>query len=675
MYMKKILRFVLLLLGSLLLLSAAAMVPLMTALKPLTIEAGESLPEPAAFSRFPFLTFALDGEVAPQIADTSVPGEYEITLRVMGIPYQTVLTISDTVSPAVEAVARSCFLGEELEIGDFVRVKDVTQTTLSYVFPPDFSLPGEQIVEICAVDLGGNQTLAEVPLTVWGISLDVTVEAGTSPEDVFAQIVDAVAGDVIWEDAAEQFDLHQPGEQDVPFLLDGREVVMHLTVVDTVAPHATVQMVSVLRGGSAEPTDFLRSIHDMTDVTVSFAELPDFSNPGLKTVHLRLTDAAGNVTELSASARVYAAPAVCTLEMGTFTPESLREFLLCGEKLTLDDTQIAHPTPGEVKLSLITPRGEELMQTVIFTDSYPPVGRPQNRTVYFGETLEARAFVAYAADSTSLTMTYTDGNIPDFEEVGAHSVSVTLTDMGGNTLELTAQLTVLPDTEPPVIYGAENKVIYLGETVSYLRGVSAWDNCDQSVEVKVDSSKVRIRQVGEYSVTYTATDRSGNVAEKTVTLSVREANFDSLNAIADEILQSILRDGMTEVQRARAIYDWVEANMSYTAYADKTDYVAAAFYGFRNKRGDCFVYYAMSRVLLTRAGFENLEIQRNIPNKPHFWNLVKVDGNWYHFDTCPHYAAHPLDAFLLTDREVREYSENHVADYYSFDASLYPATP
>jgi transglutaminase-like putative cysteine protease len=240
---------------------------------------------------------------------------------------------------------------------------------------------------------------------------------------------------------------------------------------------------------------------------------------------------------------------------------------------------------------------------------------------------------------------------------------------------LSAQLTVLPDTEGPVIYGVEDRVVYLGEGISYLRGVLAIDNCDGEVSVKVDSSKVRPRQAGSYAVTYSAADRAGNVTTRTVTFTVKAADLDALNERADGILASILRPDMNERQRARAIYDWVVRNMSYTAYADKTDYVAAAFYGFNNKRGDCFVYYAMSRVLLTRAGFENLEIHRNKPDQPHFWNLVRVTEGWYHFDTCPHYAAHPLDSFLLTDAQVKAYSENHVADYYSFDPSLYPATP
>ena len=172
-----------------------------------------------------------------------------------------------------------------------------------------------------------------------------------------------------------------------------------------------------------------------------------------------------------------------------------------------------------------------------------------------------------------------------------------------------------------------------------------------------------------------ATDAAGNTATKTVTFTVRAVNMDSINAIADGVLAQILRDGMTERERLWAIYDWSVKNLRYVAYPDKSDPVAAAYYGFRNGRGDCFVYYAVTRFLLTRAGIENLEIHRDNPEKPHFWNLVKFEGNWYHLDTCPHYAAHPLTCFLLTDAEVKAYSENHVAEYYSFDASLYPPTP
>ena len=673
--MKKILRFALLVLGIVLLLAAAASLVVMTALQPAALEAGEPVPAAEAFCRYAFLRWGVSGDPADGEIDTCVPGEYAVPLRVLGLPRTAVLTVTDTVPPRLTPTPHSCFLGDDIPVDAFVTVEDVTDVTLSYVTPPDFSRSGTQTVTVCAEDAGGNRTTVDVPLSVYAIAHDVAVEAGTAPRAVEQQIAGAIDGEIVFGDALDGLDTSRLGEHEVHFLLDGREVDMTLTVVDTVSPVGAVRMASVLLGGTARPEDFLREVTDETEVTVEFAETPDFSAKGVRQVELLLTDAGGNTTTLRSTARIYGAPAACTLEMGTFTPEGLREILLAGESLKVDEALLADPRPGVLEIPVTTARGEVLTQTVTFTDSYAPVGEAQNRTALVGEVLEADAFVAYAADSTPLTYTFTDGKIPDFSAVGSHPVSVTVTDQGGNSIELSAQLTVLPDTDGPVLYGVEDKVVYLGEGISYLRGVLAIDNCDGEVSVKVDSSKVRPRQVGSYAVTYSAEDRAGNITTVTVTFTVKAADLDALNEIADGILAAILREDMTERERARAIYDWVTRNMSYTAYADKTDYVAAAFYGFRNHRGDCFVYYAMSRVLLTRAGFENLEIHRNKPEQPHFWNLVRVTEGWYHFDTCPHYAAHPLDSFLLTDAQVKAYSENHVADYYRFDPELYPATP
>ncbi|MBQ8275956.1 MAG: transglutaminase domain-containing protein [Clostridia bacterium] len=673
--MKKILRSALLVLGIVLLIAALAALVLMTALRPLTMEAGGTVPAAEAFCRYPFLRGGVSGDPADGSADPLIPGEYTVTLRVLGIPRTAVLAVVDTVPPRLTPISHSCFLGEEPSIDALVTVEDVTETKLSYVTPPDVSCAGTQTVEVCAVDAGGNRTTVEVALAVYSIAHDVEVEAGTSPRTVEKQIADAIDGEVTFGGAMDELDTSQIGEHEVHFLLDGREVDMTLTVVDTVSPIGSVRTAPALLGGTVHPEAFLDGVTDETEVSVEFADSPDFSQKGLCTVDILLTDAGGNTTVLQSSALVYGAPASCTLEMGTFTPESLRAILLAGEELTADEALLTDLRPGTFELPLTTVDGEVLTQTVTFTDSYPPIGEPQNRTAFAGQTLDAEAFVAYAADSTPLTYHFTDGKVPDFSAIGSHPVWITVTDQGGNSIELSAQLTVLPDTEGPVIYGVGDRVIYLGEGISYMKGVVARDNCDGEVSVKVDSSKVRPRQAGSYAVTYTAQDRAGNVTSRTVTFTIKAADLDALNERADSILASILRDGMTERQRARAIYDWVTRNMSYTAYADKTDYVAAAFYGFNNRRGDCFVYYSMSRVLLTRAGFENLEIHRNKPNQPHFWNLVKTEEGWYHFDTCPHYAAHPLDSFLLTDAQVKAYSENHVADYYSFDPALYPATP
>lgn len=658
-------------LGVLLLLIAGAAGILATALIPLTVEAGAPAPAAADYARYRFLT--PDGEGT---ADISRPGTYTVNLHLFGIPLKTTLTVIDTTPPEVTPVPQTCFLGEEIFIENFVVVADATAVELMYVSPPDFTRAGEQAICVRATDLGGNQVEVEVPLMVHAMAHEITVEAGTGMKEIRTQIRAAIGGKVSFGDDFAALDTVALGEKQITITVDGKPVKLTLTVADTTAPTGKPRVVRLLSGQTARADDFLRSVEDATAVTVEFAAEPDFS-AGARTVELRLTDEAGNVCTLTSGLRVYSAPAETTLELG-MTQNALKAALLGGENLTFAEEAealLTSPGLGTHLLTLLTAGGDALTQMVTFIDTTPPKGLAQNRTAYVGDVLEAADFLQSVTDATAVTAAYTNGKAPDTGKAGMQTVSLTLTDEAGNHTVLTAALTVIADTEPPVLYGVSDKTVYVGETVSYTRGVSAWDNRDGAVQVRADASGVNLRAEGSYPVIYTATDAAGNTATKTVTFTVRVVNTDAVNAMADDVLTTILRDGMTQWERARAIYDWVVTHMSYTAYADKTDPVAAAYYGFRNGRGDCFVYYAVSRFLLTRAGFENLEIQRDNPEKPHFWNLVNYAGNWYHFDTCPHYAGHPLTCFLLTDAEVKAYSENHVQDYYSFDASLYPATP
>lgn len=135
---------------------------------------------------------------------------------------------------------------------------------------------------------------------------------------------------------------------------------------------------------------------------------------------------------------------------------------------------------------------------------------------------------------------------------------------------------------------------------------------------------------------------------------------------ADTVLSQIINDQMTQRQKAVAIYSWVKGHMRYSGYSPVGDWVGAAWDGLRKHHGDCYTYYAMSVELLNRAGMQTIEVIRSTDNN-HYWNLVEVDGNWYHFDPCPRRTGG--DFCLLTDAQIA-YSNAHV-----FDHSLYPPTP
>ena len=173
-----------------------------------------------------------------------------------------------------------------------------------------------------------------------------------------------------------------------------------------------------------------------------------------------------------------------------------------------------------------------------------------------------------------------------------------------------------------------------------------------------DSSKVNLKKEGKYEVPYIATVTAGNTATETITITVLKKPWDyvdpeELDKLADSVLDMIIKDGMSDKEKLKAIFQWTKKRISYTGSTYKKNWMWAAVQGIKKGSGDCFTYYGTARALLTRAGFENLCVTR-IDNT-HYWNLVKYNGNWYHFDTCPH-IKYPFDGFLRTDANM-EYSK------------------
>lgn len=146
-----------------------------------------------------------------------------------------------------------------------------------------------------------------------------------------------------------------------------------------------------------------------------------------------------------------------------------------------------------------------------------------------------------------------------------------------------------------------------------------------------------------------------------------------LEEAVSSTLAEIIQDGMTDVEKARAIFDFAHDSIRYTGDSDKSDWQAGAYEGLTKRQGDCFTYYAVSRALLTAAGIDNLEVTRVGGPTSHYWNLIRCGGGWYHFDATPRSSKMPpFVSFLFTDREAADYTEKAGRNYYTFDGSLYP---
>lgn len=147
-----------------------------------------------------------------------------------------------------------------------------------------------------------------------------------------------------------------------------------------------------------------------------------------------------------------------------------------------------------------------------------------------------------------------------------------------------------------------------------------------------------------------------------------------LNALCDEILDELVNASMTEREAAYKVYCWIEDKINYKGDTEMVDWVKIAKEALVTRRGNCFAYYSVSRAMLTRLGYEN--VMATSYNNTHYWNMVKVDGYWWHWDTTNNWGT---QRFLWTSEQLLAYKKYNAAgtDYicYKWNPEGCPETP
>ncbi len=232
----------------------------------------------------------------------------------------------------------------------------------------------------------------------------------------------------------------------------------------------------------------------------------------------------------------------------------------------------------------------------------------------------------------------------------------------------------IEDKTPPVILYTEDFDAHIGDSIRYREHVIVSDN-SESFELDVDASKVDINNPGRYNVVYTATDPSGNSSLAVVWVTMKEPlppEEGEMYQKADKVLESIIKENMTKREKALAIHTWIYDNIHYTNYENKSDWIKAASDGFDNMEGDCYVYFAVAKAMLTRAGIVNADMYHYVyPDKMHFWSAVDIgDGHgWYHFDSMTREDNERV--FLWTDKQVQKINDGR----YDYDRENCPNIP
>lgn len=354
----------------------------------------------------------------------------------------------------------------------------------------------------------------------------------------------------------------------------------------------------------------------------------------------------------------------------------LERFLKEGKEVTLltDPSSIDFNQPGEYRLEFAYK--DKVVESVLqIADTTPPEGAPVAHTIYNDEALTPEEFVTDIRELTQTTVSF--AQLPDFTKVGDQTVTVLLTDTSGNVGTVKAPLTVIADTTFPEFSPMEELKVNIGQSISYRKGIIATDDRDGQISYTIDSSSVNLEKEGTYCIVYAATDSSGNTTEverKLIVSASLVINQELVEEKADEILKKILKEDMTAHDKIYTIFYYVRRNVAYSSAPNK-DIYTAAYHAMVKRKGDCFNYFAMAKVLLDRCGIDNLPVERYKGRSSHYWLLVNIGTGWYHYDPSPQSLEDPFRCFMKTDAQVKAYSRSRTdgkTDYYKFDESKYP---
>ncbi|MCU6792114.1 Ig-like domain-containing protein [Paenibacillus sp. WQ 127069] len=125
-------------------------------------------------------------------------------------------------------------------------------------------------------------------------------------------------------------------------------------------------------------------------------------------------------------------------------------------------------------------------------------------------------------------------------------------------------------------------------------------------------------------------DKDSSTINLTFTYWETEDQSKDVAARVSDILSEIITPDMNDFQKEKAIHDWIISNLAYdTSLVQHSAYAGL----FGNRKTVCQGYALLAYRMLSDAGLENKIIEGTAGGQLHTWNLVKLEGNWYHLDT------------------------------------------
>ena len=186
-----------------------------------------------------------------------------------------------------------------------------------------------------------------------------------------------------------------------------------------------------------------------------------------------------------------------------------------------------------------------------------------------------------------------------------------------------------------------------------------------------------------------AADNEKGVVPDEPILPTAICNYDSmsidsvymLSSELDEVhnILNTIEDDMTDVEKALTVHDYMALNYEYDYenYLNNTiPFVSYTKEGLLTyKTGVCQAYAETYEYIMNLLGIECITILSNSMN--HAWNMIKIDGDWYHVDVTwddPVYdrvgrVRHEF--FLVSDDEIENREHYDWVSSKTADSTIY----
>lgn len=165
----------------------------------------------------------------------------------------------------------------------------------------------------------------------------------------------------------------------------------------------------------------------------------------------------------------------------------------------------------------------------------------------------------------------------------------------------------------------------------------------------------------DVNIRYTSSATKGNVVSAEPSYLYTAEQVDDMQKKIDDAADKIiaeLKDGMSEYEIVKFFYDKLASEVEYNEKAENLRDIYGALV---DKSTVCGGYAKAFSYLCSKIGIESITITGDFNETPHMWNMVKINGEWYHIDVTSGNAMNSefpyirYDYFCVTDDVIKKY--------------------